>query len=900
MGLLLMGFFFSLAVLTQTVFAADAGVSYQGFKINKLDSSGASVPFIYVKPNNGEQDELVYCFNLSYEYPPTQGGTDPNPQYKKEEGTADKMTSIAVNERLSNEDLRTAILKVIYYGHPNDKDGIMKQFSLSEVQFHDVTQKAIWHFTDKGDGNGLQNDAKAAYDYLIDVNSKTLPDNIKLNLFTTSDKHNEKQYQNLLSATILNSDGSKHDIKTSIFAKKVWQGTQANEPKPNVNLELQKKVNGSWTKVEVKTVATASDSNESTVQWDNLDGINSDYRVVETDVPAGYRQIPNDKLTIGNQEDPFVIINEKITSKILTKITANKTWVNAPAAKPDVYFAIFKTVDGVKTRVTAADAQIPAEYQSQFENIKKLDLTKNNLSWEGLQLPKTASVSYSVEEVDKDGNPWSNKDYLAPTSQVVEGSDKMAVTITNTYQKLETATITAKKLWSGFDGKNTQVTFRLVSDNNQDLSMQKDQTITAEEVASWTVDKSQLEHYSVVELDARGQAYKDGDTINLANTAFKVAITSNDSTQGKDFTITNTAQKLTKDISFSKVAHLNGEELVGADISILKASDQTVVDHWTSTTSAHQSQLLEGSYIFRENAAPAGYQVVTDIGFTVNADGTITVTNVNGNELAVVDGKQLKVLDKLQVVAAPKHDILISKTDLGGQELAGASILITKADGSKLYSWTSTNQGQQIALEAGTYIFHEEAAPKGYLKVTDITFVVDDNGHLTVTKDTNSVQAKASKNHLSVVDEADTITEHGPDLSTDQPSTGGQVGGSSDLIEYEEDSQPGMSGTNPGTVEIIEHGNVVDSTSDSQTGMSGHNEGIQTTEEDSPKQADAPKEKAEEVEKTQKPDAKKSDAKQKEKAQNQLPKSGERSSYVAILGIMLIASLTTYLIKKQF
>ncbi len=62
-----------------------------------------------------------------------------------------------------------------------------------------------------------------------------------------------------------------------------------------------------------------------------------------------------------------------------------------------------------------------------------------------------------------------------------------------------------------------------------------------------------------------------------------------------------------------------------------------------------------------------------------------------------------------------------------------------------------------IKLKAGTYIFHEEAAPNGYLKVTDITFEVDEQGKVTV-KNANGNEVKANENKL--IDLMEALTEN--------------------------------------------------------------------------------------------------------------------------------------------
>ena len=82
--------------------------------------------------------------------------------------------------------------------------------------------------------------------------------------------------------------------------------------------------------------------------------------------------------------------------------------------------------------------------------------------------------------------------------------------------------------------------------------------------------------------------------------------------------------------------------------------------------------------------------------------------------------------------------ITFSKVNLGGTEIAGAQIKIfkgDKAEGQAVESWTSeAGKSKDLNLAPGTYTFHEEAAPTGYLKVTDITFQVKHDGTVEVTK----------------------------------------------------------------------------------------------------------------------------------------------------------------------
>ena len=145
-------------------------------------------------------------------------------------------------------------------------------------------------------------------------------------------------------------------------------------------------------------------------------------------------------------------------------------------------------------------------------------------------------------------------------------------------------------------------------------------------------------------------------------------------------------------------------------------------------------KLAPGTYTLKEFDAPEGYQIVGDITFTVNADGSITIKNKGADDTVLAAGPVLTITDKEDTSPKP---ITFSKVNLGGTEISGAKIKIFKgatAAGQEVESWTSdASQPKEINLEPGTYTFHEEAAPTGYLKVTDITFQVKTDGTVEVT-----------------------------------------------------------------------------------------------------------------------------------------------------------------------
>ena len=87
-------------------------------------------------------------------------------------------------------------------------------------------------------------------------------------------------------------------------------------------------------------------------------------------------------------------------------------------------------------------------------------------------------------------------------------------------------------------------------------------------------------------------------------------------------------------VKVAKTDIANGEELEGATIQVLDGKGEVVTTatgerlEWTSTT---EPKLIEGltagtEYTLRETVAPEGYDVTTDIKFTIDEAGKVTTT----------------------------------------------------------------------------------------------------------------------------------------------------------------------------------------------------------------------------------------------------------------------------------
>ena len=308
-------------------------------------------------------------------------------------------------------------------------------------------------------------------------------------------------------------------------------------------------------------------------------------------------------------------------------------------------------------------------------------------------------------------------------------------------------------------------------------------------VADWTTEANTSKviklapgTYTLTESVAPdGYQYVDDVTFTVnadgSITIVKKGTTDTVVTTGSVLSITDKEDTTPKAITFSKV-NLGGNEIAGAQIKIYKGdkAEGTAVESWTSEAGkSKELNLAPGTYTFHEEAAPTGYLKVTDITFQVKHDGTVEVTNVGekdskGEENKVVtNGSTVTVTDKDDDLP---RKITFSKVNLAGEEIAGAKIQIFRGEkvaGSPVAEWTSkANQSHVLDLTPGVYTFHEEAAPTGYLAVTDITFQVNYDGTVTVVN--------ASGNQVEFKDGKLVVTDQTEPENPNLPNTGSESG----------------------------------------------------------------------------------------------------------------------------
>lgn len=153
------------------------------------------------------------------------------------------------------------------------------------------------------------------------------------------------------------------------------------------------------------------------------------------------------------------------------------------------------------------------------------------------------------------------------------------------------------------------------------------------------------------------------------------------------------------------------------------------MDEWTSDGENHIiTNLPACCYTLKEVAAPDGYIRATDISFTIDEYGNVTVDGVEANAFDD-DGKPLvTMIDDSTLDKISKQDMTT------GTELPGSKLQVIDKDGNVVEEWVSEAEPHYIEakLIAGEkYTLREIIAPDGYKVANDIEFTFNADGSVT-------------------------------------------------------------------------------------------------------------------------------------------------------------------------
>lgn len=338
------------------------------------------------------------------------------------------------------------------------------------------------------------------------------------------------------------------------------------------------------------------------------------YEIVEASAPYGYVKNPEIQaveLTYAGQE-------------IAVRDTVNTSFVNdyqgveislSKVMEKDELFNIGNSDEYTRVRfglfaaenITAADGSvIPAD-----RLISEISLAENMSAKFDTALP---FGKYYVQEIANDEHYVLNgKKYLVNFEYMGQEVTTVTVDCGEFKNALKRGKISGKKVDENEKSLENALFGLFAVDTAEFTADNAYMTAVSDENGHFEFDKIPYGEYIVREIEAPTGYI-------LSDESYPVTI----SEDGEVIEI-KAVNKSTK-VRISKQDITTGEELPGATLQIID-EDGNVATEWVSTDEAHfiEGKLIAGKeYTLRETIAPDGYEIASEIKFTVNTDGSVT------------------------------------------------------------------------------------------------------------------------------------------------------------------------------------------------------------------------------------------------------------------------------------
>ena len=335
------------------------------------------------------------------------------------------------------------------------------------------------------------------------------------------------------------------------------------------------------------------------------------YEVREITAPDGYAL---------NAESQFVELTYA-GQEIAVRDTVNTSFVNdyqgveislSKVMEKDELFNIGNSDEYTRVRfglfaaenITAADGSvIPADGL-----ISEISLAENMSAKFDTALP---FGKYYVQEIATDEHYVLNgKKYLVNFEYMGQEVTTVTVDCGEFKNALKRGKISGKKVDENEKSLENALFGLFAVDTAEFTADNAYMTAVSDENGHFEFDKIPYGEYIVREIEAPTGYI-------LSDESYPVTI----SEYGEIIEITAVNKPITVEISKQDVY---GNELAGAKMQ-LENSDGKVVEKWTSDGTNHVvTELPAGDYTLKEIAAPDGYEIASEIKFTVNTDGSVT------------------------------------------------------------------------------------------------------------------------------------------------------------------------------------------------------------------------------------------------------------------------------------
>lgn len=471
------------------------------------------------------------------------------------------------------------------------------------------------------------------------------------------------------------------------------------------------------------------------------------YLVKETTTPHNYKPVDDFTVTISENhpDEPQIwriLLDDEFKAKL--KIVKKDDETKRPVLAAGTEFKIYD-LDHKKYVEQVTTYPITVTHKSYFTDSQGYLILPNNLSighyrieevtapdgytlnQNYVEIAVDSNTAYQMDsvsgdvviEVDYENHPVKGKLTVYKKGEMLAGFNKDFIYEEQFLKDAVFEVYAAEDIYSPDYQKD--------ADGNRIVVYAKDTlvtTITTGEDGMAVVENLPLGAYRVVEKTA-----PDGFVLNPEAAEVVFVYEGQDTpVVEQEVTVGDERQKVA--ITVEKQDAENGAVVAGAVFGIYNKEDITadgkvivaadaLLQEMTSDEKGQAGCTLDlplGSYYVKELKAPAGYVSSNEV---LNFDASY-----QGQDVETV---VLKAVKKNQPTT-----VEITKSDITtGTELDGASLKVLDKDGNVVDEWTSVKDAPHVIkrLVVGeTYTLREEFAPYGYLKATDITFTVEDNG----------------------------------------------------------------------------------------------------------------------------------------------------------------------------
>ena len=603
-------------------------------------------------------------------------------------------------EPLGN-DMREALITLIYYGWPNDGAGIQQKYSLSDRSFMEITQNAVWDFTDRYDdpvGPGyFEGDELSAYTELVSQTYTSIPEEYDLFLYISWDPTK----QNLLS--IMGVDDS---IYGGVSVRKCTQDGSAYLAGAEFTVYDE-------SGEAVTTMVTGNGGEAYLCRTDHWAGLpQGTYTVRETKAPAGY--------FISDKEYTFDI-------SVPNEIVSIGTDTSKQDAAPEEMIFYDMTDDsyeggGIGIIKKGQDGKMlaGAEFTIYSEDGTEAAVLVTNDA--GIAVTGAKDLPYGTYTVRETRAPQGYKiSDEVKTAEIGEETPFLSFTFTDGV-KQGSVTLLATKILDveGQSLKGGEFAFELTDANGTVLQTKyndADGNIVFDEIIYTSADLG-FANYHIREVFGNDNLYhydphQEDITVTIHDTeGDSLYCTVAYDSDGAVFTNSEAGSVI--EIGIMKMK-LNTSETVPGATLVLRDEGGRVISEWESTSEPHKVQLQSGKYTVTETSAPDGFAKADTVRFILGEDGTLELSGPGS-----FDGENMVLLVYDRSVESIKLGFT-KRSSEDNSPLPGAAFTLTStAESTYSASAVSGADGQLFfdGIESGIYTLKEDSPPEGYEKAS--------------------------------------------------------------------------------------------------------------------------------------------------------------------------------------